>query len=410
MRRVLVLLTLALALVLGTPHLFRWAIQQPGVYVRIALTAAEFGSLKRDEVDWPSLRAEVLERSRGARTAADTHDAIRHLLRGLKDSHSFLVPATVVQDWRFQHTGVLAIRPDNVVFRVLPDSPAWKAGVRDRDLIEAVDGEPPEGRFYVRLPEGETTLRIRSARTGEVSDITVAPGDVDMSVPPVGRLIRGTIGYLELPHAVPDQPAYVSTVRELISDLQRHGATGWVVDLRRNEGGDSQPMLDAARPLLGEGVPGYHLRPESVSAGWLDVALEKASDGMFLRPGARVPWTFSDEPEFQAAGELPPVAVLLSELTGSSAETLAIAFRGLEHARFFGEPTAGLTTSNLTVPLPDGAWMQLTDAVSMDRNGVRFDGPVSPDVLVPIDWAELGTDTDSVLRVAIDWLTTRQRP
>jgi C-terminal processing protease CtpA/Prc len=73
-----------------------------------------------------------------------------------------------------------------------------------------------------------------------------------------------------------------------------------------------------------------------------------------------------------SAGDLLPTAVLIGGRTASSGEAVAIVFHGRDGVRFFGYPTAGLTTSNEPVHLSDGAMLALTMSVFADRTGTPF--------------------------------------
>lgn len=46
-------------------------------------------SYKKKEIDFDRLYKESLEKMKNAQTYTDTYDAIRYLLAGLKDNHSF---------------------------------------------------------------------------------------------------------------------------------------------------------------------------------------------------------------------------------------------------------------------------------------------------------------------------------
>ncbi|HET8696015.1 MAG TPA: S41 family peptidase, partial [Gammaproteobacteria bacterium] len=78
-------------------------------------------------------------------------------------------------------------------------------------------------------------------------------------------------------------------------------------------------------------------------------------------------------------GAAPPVAVLLGPGTASSAEVLAVAFRGRPHARSFGAPTAGLSAGNRTFVLADGASLVLTVAATADRTGRVYTDALEPE-------------------------------
>jgi C-terminal processing protease CtpA/Prc len=128
---------------------------------------------------------------------------------------------------------------------------------------------------------------------------------------------------------------------------QYESAAGWVVDLRGNSGGSMWPMLAVALPLLGgDGVIGAFV----------------------TRDGART---------LSLSG---PVAVLTDARTASSAEAVAVAFRGVPGARSYGAATRGFSTGNQTVRLPDGALLVITSCRFADRSGGAHGGPLPPDV------------------------------
>ncbi len=131
---------------------------------------------------------------------------------------------------------------------------------------------------------------------------------------------------------------------------------GWVVDLRDNSGGSMRPMLAGLFPLLGKSSPGAFIdRKGKVSA-----------------------WEIMGEPECDLSQA--PVAVLIGPRTASSGEMTAIAFIDRPNTRFFGQPTAGLATGNLPIPLPDGARVALTTTHAQDRSGRRHEQVVPDDV------------------------------
>jgi C-terminal processing protease CtpA/Prc len=148
------------------------------------------------------------------------------------------------------------------------------------------------------------------------------------------------------------------------------------------------PMLHAVRPILGEATPGYF-----VSSG----AREEFSYRYGKGPGANAP-------AYQLKRRDPPVAVLTSRLTVSSGEALTIAFRGRPSTRSFGEPTAGLPTSNQSIPLVDGAVLVVTTAQEADRTGHAYEGRIPPDQDVGIDWTRIASNDDLVLQAATAWL------
>jgi C-terminal processing protease CtpA/Prc len=107
---------------------------------------------------------------------------------------------------------------------------------------------------------------------------------------------------------------------------------------------------------------------------------------------------------------LPAVAVLIGPGTGSSAEVLALAFRGRPEARSFGAPTAGVSTGTRTFALADGAALVVAVAATSDRLGRIYTGPLDPDEAVAAVAAEataLDVAADSLVATAQRWLTAR---
>ena len=62
----------------------------PKRYLDEALRIMETYSLRRDSVDWSTIRRDAHARASGAHTTEDTYPAIRAALRALGDRHSFL--------------------------------------------------------------------------------------------------------------------------------------------------------------------------------------------------------------------------------------------------------------------------------------------------------------------------------
>src|SRR5205814_1331129 len=91
--------------------------------------------------------------------------------------------------------------------------------------------------------------------------------------------------------------------------------------------------------------------------------------------------------------------------TGSSGEAVAISFIGRPRTRSFGLPTAGLTTANRTIALPDSAMIVLTTSVEADRNGKRYGDALVPDELIPA--AANGVAGDPQIERALAWLAAQ---
>jgi carboxyl-terminal processing protease len=214
-----------------------------------------------------------------------------------------------------------------------------------------------------------------------------------MRTAPDGRMI-GSAAYLRLPDTSgANNDAYVDAGLRLLRNLAEAGPRGWVVDLRGNGGGDMDPMLTVAAPLLGEGRTGMFVYPDGRTSDW------GVRDG-HVHNGDQVAFPQVEMPVV-ARG---PVAVLIDGATASSGEAVLISFTGADETRSFGEPTQGFATGNELFTLPDGAQLAITTVHMADRTGRTYgNAPIAPQTSV----RNSRGSTDRVLDTAIAWLAQR---
>lgn len=359
----------------------------PAVYFRVAFFIVQRYALMRDRVDWVAVRAETDDLMRGARSTRDTYPAIRLVLQRLGDHHSHLADPETVRAHRAGSNltlGLTAIWPEAVVAVVTAGSPAEEAGIRAGDLIEAVDGSAPahvDG--VVLMPRGPKAVDLLVRRAGRTEPLhpALTPRVVPFNRPATVRRLGDVLGYIDVPGVVGGGDSFDRDAVAAIRDVDTIATCGWIVDLRRNVGGNMWPMLHALRPILGEGNP-------------------------FTYRYGRGP--FSQTPVYSLKQPRPAIAVLTSRLTVSSGELVTVAFRGPSTTRTFGEATGGLSTSNMTIPLVDGAMLVVTVSRAVDRVGRVYDGPLQPDQPIGIDWTRVGSEDDPVLRVAARWLREQE--
>lgn len=161
------------------------------------------------------------------------------------------------------------------------------------------------------------------------------------------------------------------TVRSELNKAMVGSGCALILDISSNSGGNMWPMMGGIAPLYDEGV----LETFADREGNLQVVNVR---GGMLR---------MNESVFPRA-DLDPltrkpvhIAVLLGSRTASSGEILALGFKGQKNVRFFGQPTAGATTSNRTLRLSNGGQLALTTARILDRSGAVHHGRVQPDVV-----------------------------
>jgi C-terminal processing protease CtpA/Prc len=363
------------------------------VYLRIALGYVRLMGVPQAAVDWPTVFDRAKAQAKGAKTTADTYPAIRTALEALGEGRGALLEPGVVTTGVSGAYGFYVLFPERIVAVVYPAGAADKAGIKAGDLIETVNGSAPvvssdprlRGQF-ADIPKPHVRLSLRSPGAAASREVSI---DV-ASVPPLPAhtaRLGSDIGYVELPGTTGDRE-FPLHVRASIAQTDAKETCGWIVDLRRNNGGALDGALVALRPFLGEGALG---------------------GGMIV--DRRVPWSYPaprpDDPAFPPLMHPdPPVAVLVSRLTATA---IAIAFRGRPNTRLFGEATWSLSGLRPAHNLPDGAQLNLVREYGYDRSGHEYTGRFDPDEPVTIDWSKvLGSDADPVTIAAASWL--RQQP
>ncbi|QEH35022.1 putative CtpA-like serine protease [Aquisphaera giovannonii] len=244
---------------------------------------------------------------------------------------------------------------------VLDGGPAQRAGMKEGDVIEAVDGEPLGGLTlaeYIDRLRGEegTPVTVAVRRAGEKEPRTfrmvreamrhatisgpagpkgfgsgaTKPGPSPGAAEPGSFRVAGAgpIGYLKIQEILASTPR---EVREAAAKMEAEGLKAVVIDLRQMPRG----------PDSAGGHPAVLLADEFLDSGTIG-RLRTASREVTYRaePGSVFPgW---------------PMAVLVDGGTSDHAEWLAAALKANGRATIVGAATAGLGASRSTIPLGDG--------------------------------------------------------
>jgi carboxyl-terminal processing protease len=197
--------------------------------------------------------------------------------------------------------------------------------------------------------------------------------------------IRVALGLLGDGHS--SYRSAANSIQRAIMSADRDDLIGWMVDVRGNGGGNMWPMVAGVGPVLGEGVIGYFIGPTGAAihweyrdgASWVNGLVQQRVDG-----------------PYRLRRDRPRVAVLTDNGIASSGEATVIAFRGRPDTRSFGDATCGLSTSNSSFTLSDGALLNLTTMVMADRTRTKYGDSIPPDEIV--------RDPDQAVQRALAWL------
>ncbi|MBC7828051.1 MAG: S41 family peptidase [Chitinophagaceae bacterium] len=190
------------------------------------------------------------------------------------------------------------------------------------------------------------------------------------------ELIDGEIAYISVPWIATTDGAvctrFADSIQSIIKTFGLKGVEKWIIDLRKNTGGNCWPMLAGLGPLLGNGVHGFFVSSkESIPISY--------KNGMVMQ-GKQIRCVLTDP--YVAPFSNKTVIILTGPNTSSAGEIVALAFKGLKNVFLYGEPTAGLTTANATYPLSDGSVLVLTVCKEADRTGKIVEGRIQPDELI----------------------------
>lgn len=338
-------------------------------------------------VDWNAARDRHRTQAESAQDDAELYAAINDLLAELGDEHTYAATPEQVEEER-RHQGVLVglisspygeQESQRLVLDVIPGSSAAASGVQPGWVLLSVEGRPPSEILGPgRLRDGQV-VHCEFLDTGNsVRLLALTAGTV--SVEPI-RTLRVLDGGFVL---IRFDRFTFATARWVRAGLKAHrDAPGVIVDLRQNPGGEALALGRALGEFFPRSVPmGRFVRRSGVDENL------RASPGLV---GARY------------GG---PVAVLVSEASGSSSEIFAYAMQQQRRGTVFGTKTSGAVLGADTGPLPGGGELQVSVRNYLTADGTRLEGAgVTPDVEIEATVEDLRAGRDPVLQVAIEHLS-----
>ena len=261
---------------------------------------------------------------------------------------------------------------------VIPDAPAWKAGVQVGNRITRIEGKPvaqysdlQQAIVEIRGEPG-TKIRVTIEDTEEGTQRTIELVRAVIDPPAVEvRYLGEGIGVLRL-RDFPEDAA--KEIREGVATLRREakasGLSGAVLDLRDNGGGLLDEAIGIVDTFVAEG-------PIVRTRGRLGALLDEAR--------AHRAGTESDL----------PLVVLVNKASASASEIVAGALQDHHRALIIGERTYGKGSVQAPFELDDGSLLKLTTALyytPADRL-IQASG-ITPDVHVGVSKGEEAVPTE----------------
>ena len=311
-------------------------------------------------------------------------DAMAAGLAGsLDDEYSEYMTADELEQWEnavnsgFTGIGITSNAEDGraVVLSVADDGPADAAGIKEGDVIKAVNDQTFETeREFLQAITGKPgdTLKLTVLRGWYTFDADVTIAEVKMRAV-TGKVISKDLGYIRITTFSKTSSDEFNAELKALTDKQ---VKGLVIDLRDNGGGYVDQGLKICDAILPECTIGY---------------LEN-------KKGDRETYN-SDEACIDV-----PLAVLVNEKTASASEILAAAVKGNNAGSIVGTRTFGKGLSQKEYKFSDGSCLKLTVAQYLTPAGDPIDGKgIKPDKKVK-ESDDPEEDDDLQLKAAVKLL------
>jgi len=293
----------------------------------------------------------------------------------------------------FSGIGVEISKQDGAltITSLLLDTPAYRAGLDAGDVIEAVDGIQTKdisvdcAKEKIRGPKGtKVTLTIRRPGQEGTREVTIVRDRI--LVPTIYGWQRtedgkwryfidpnNKIGYVRLNSFAKDTGRQLETI---LSELEKEGLAGLILDLRWNQGG----LLDVALKIVDMFV----------------------KDGVMLRVRPGLYGGLSESVQATAEGTHPdyPLVILVNSVSASASEIVAGALGDprYERAVIVGERTHGKgSVQSIEDRGLDGAELKYTTAYYYLPSDRRVNSREAMEKLGRKDWG-IGPDVEVVLR------------
>lgn len=266
------------------------------------------------------------------------------------DPHSYYIPASQyaesTQELEGKLTGIgitFQVNNDTIhVIEVISGGPAEKVGIQPGDRIIEVNGETMTGptikdtdvRSHLLGEKGthvNVTVKRNTSRTP--LHFEIVRDEIPMESVDAAYMINDSTGYIKVSRFA--RTTYNEFFKAL-SKLYLEGATGYIVDLRYNQGGYMEPAVLMVNELLGAGDVIVSLKGRDIS-----------QNQIFMADGTG---TFRNA----------PVAVLVNELSASSSEIFTGAIQDNDRGWVIGRRTFGKGLVQHPLVLPDSSEVRLT--------------------------------------------------
>lgn len=244
---------------------------------------------------------------------------------------------------------------DNIVIKsVFDDTPAAEAGVEPEDIIVKVDGKKPsnvDDAVSMITGEAGTKVTITVKRGDKTLDFDLNRQRIE-SESVVYSVLEGhpEIGYINIASFIDGTD---DEFKSAVKELKDKGCTKFILDLRDNGGGLTDPSIEIADYLL----PACKIMSENTKDGTETVYNSEASSANL------------------------DMVILVNENTASASEILTAALQDNKAGTVIGTKTYGKGVTQLMHKFSDGTAVKLTVTEYFRPNGKTVNEVgITPDI------------------------------
>lgn len=268
---------------------------------------------------------------------------------------------------KYMGIGALIMKSENdlVIYKVFEDSPSYRAGLKDGDIILKLDDKDTKDMSVNDIAsivknDDNKEVKLLVKRGEENLNITIVKDMVELPVVS-GKVINHNdkkIGYISL--SIFSSVASEQFNKELVK-LEKEGISGLVIDVRGNSGGYLTTVTDIASYFLKKGDIIYKLEVNDK----VTVRKDKTKESRDY-----------------------PVAVLIDKNSASASEILASSIKESYNGYVVGTNSYGKGTVQQTLVLSDGSMIKYT----IEKWLTPLGNWINEEGVVPTNYVELSSE------------------
>ena len=268
---------------------------------------------------------------------------------------------------KYMGIGALIMKSENdlVIYKVFEDSPSYKAGLKDGDIILKLDDKDTKDMSVNDIAsivknDDNKEVKLLIKRGEENLDITIVKDMVELPVVS-GKVINHNdkkIGYISL--SIFSSVASEQFNKELVK-LEKEGISGLVIDVRGNSGGYLTTVTDIVSYFLKKGDIIYKLEVNDK----VTVRKDKTKESRDY-----------------------PVAVLIDKNSASASEILASSIKESYNGYVVGTNSYGKGTVQQTLVLSDGSMIKYT----IEKWLTPLGNWINEEGVIPTNYVELSSE------------------